>query len=249
MPATVRAPAPDIEAVIFDLDGVLTDTAEAHFRAWNRLASELGVPFDAVFNEQLKGVDRAGSLALILARGGLDLPEDEREALMARKNGYYLEEIADFSPDHLFPGARAVLQACRVNGLRVGLASASRNAPLLLRRLGIADLFDFVADAGAVARSKPAPDIFLAAAAGLGVVPEACLGVEDSRPAWPPFRQPGCARSVSATRQPLKRRRPCLRISPRFTSLTGWTESLPSPLTNEASPEGNRSTQRRIETC
>lgn len=181
LPATVRAPAPDIEAVIFDLDGVLTDTAEAHFRAWNRLASELGVPFDAVFNEQLKGVDRAGSLALILARGGLDLPEDEREALMARKNGYYLEEIADFSPDHLFPGARAVLQACRVNGLRVGLASASRNAPLLLRRLGIADLFDFVADAGAVARSKPAPDIFLAAAAGLGVAPEACLGVEDSR--------------------------------------------------------------------
>lgn len=174
------APAPGIEAVIFDLDGVLTDTAEAHFRAWGRLASELGVPFDAAFNETLKGVDRAGSLALILARGGLDLPAGEHETLMARKNGYYHEEIADFSPAELFPGARAALQACRVNGLKVALASASRNAPLLLHRLGIAHLFDFVADAGAVAQSKPAPDIFLAAAAGLGVAPEKCLGIEDS---------------------------------------------------------------------
>jgi len=169
-----------LAAVIFDLDGVLTDTAVAHFRAWKKLADELGVPFDAAANESLKGVDRMGSLDFILRRGGLDLSEDERRVLAARKNVSYQSEIAGFSPAELFPGAAAALAAIRAAGLRTGLASSSQNAPFLLDRLGIAGSFDFVADARLIRRSKPDPEIFLTVAAQLSVPPALCLGVEDA---------------------------------------------------------------------
>jgi beta-phosphoglucomutase len=165
--------------VAFDLDGVLTDTARAHYRAWKRLADTLDIPFDEEANEALKGVDRMGSLALILGdRPGFDA--ERRDALAARKNQWYLEEIANFGPGDLFPGAREAVEACRAAGLAVALASASRNAPLLLHRLGIDDLFDVVVDPARVARGKPAPDIFLAAAAAVSVAPAEMLGVEDS---------------------------------------------------------------------
>ncbi|TGX49601.1 beta-phosphoglucomutase [Sphingomonas gei] len=165
--------------VAFDLDGVLTDTARAHFRAWKRLADSLGIPFDEAANEALKGVDRMGSLALILGdRPGFDA--ERRGALAAGKNRWYLEEIDSFGPSDLFPGAREALESCRAAGLAVTLASASRNAPLLLRKLGIEAMFDIVVDPAAVANGKPAPDIFLAAAAAVGVAPPAMLGIEDS---------------------------------------------------------------------
>lgn len=167
-------------AVIFDLDGVLTDTARAHYRAWKRLADELGIPFDEEANEALKGVDRMGSLALILARGDREYSADEREAYAARKNGWYVEEIEGFTPADLFPGSVEALHAVRDAGLRTALASASRNAPALIGKLGIAGLFDAVADPAKVAAGKPAPDIFLAAAAAVGVAPQHCLGVEDA---------------------------------------------------------------------
>lgn len=168
-----------LSGIAFDLDGVLTDTARAHYRAWKRLADTLGIPFDEAANEALKGVDRMGSLALILAdRPGFDA--ERRDALAARKNQWYLEEIENFGPDDLFRGAREALEECRAAGLAVALASASRNAPLLLQRLGIAGLFDIVVDPASVARGKPAPDIFLAAAAAVGVKSAAMLGIEDS---------------------------------------------------------------------
>jgi beta-phosphoglucomutase len=169
-----------LAAVIFDLDGVLTDTALAHFRAWKKLADELGVPFDAAANESLKGVDRMGSLDIILRRGGLVLGDDEKQALAARKNVSYQAEIAAFSPDELFAGAAAALTAIRAAGLKIGLASSSQNAPFLLGRLGIADRFDYVADARSIRRSKPDPEIFLTVAAALGLPPADCLGVEDA---------------------------------------------------------------------
>jgi beta-phosphoglucomutase len=165
--------------VAFDLDGVLTDTARAHYRAWKKLADTLAIPFDEQANEALKGVDRMGSLALILGdRPGYDAAA--RADLAARKNGWYLEEIAHFGPADLFPGAREALAQCREAGLGIALASASRNAPLLLERMGIAGLFDAVIDPESVAAGKPAPDIFLAAAGALGVAPAAMLGVEDA---------------------------------------------------------------------
>lgn len=165
--------------VAFDLDGVLTDTARAHYRAWKKLADTLAIPFDEEANEALKGVDRMGSLALILGdRPGYDDPE--RAILAARKNDWYLEEIAHFGPADLFPGARAALEQCRAAGLGIALASASRNAPLLIERMQVADLFDAIIDPASLAAGKPAPDIFLAAAAALGVEPTQVLGVEDA---------------------------------------------------------------------
>jgi beta-phosphoglucomutase len=169
------------DAAIFDLDGVLADSATAHFAGWKRLADELGIDFDERANEALKGVDRMGSLRHILALGERDVGLAEMEALAARKNGYYLEAVARMSPADLLPGAERLIGAAKAAGLRCAVASASRNAPLLLDRLGIADAFDFVADAGAVARPKPAPDIFLACSDALGVGPAHAIGFEDAQ--------------------------------------------------------------------
>lgn len=168
-----------LDGVAFDLDGVLTDTAAAHYRAWKRLADTLAIPFDEATNDELKGIDRIGSLERILGnRPGYDL--EHRERLAEQKNRWYLDEVSLFGASDLFPGARAALDQCRAAGLRVALASASRNAPLLLERLGIAPLFDAVIDPASVARGKPAPDIFLAAANAVGITPDRMLGVEDA---------------------------------------------------------------------
>lgn len=168
-----------LDGIAFDLDGVLTDTAAAHYRAWKRLADMLEIPFDATANEALKGIDRLGSLDRILGnRPGFD--ETARAQLAEQKNCWYLEEVSRFGPEDLFPGAWAVLIECRAAGLKLALASASRNAPLLLDRLGIAALFDIVVDPSLLARGKPAPDIFLAAAKAVGVEPGRVLGVEDA---------------------------------------------------------------------
>jgi beta-phosphoglucomutase len=168
-----------LKGVAFDLDGVLTDTARAHYRAWKKMADTLGIPFDEEANEALKGVDRMGSLALILGdRPGYDAAA--RAGLAARKNDWYLEEIAHFGPEDLFPGALAALGQCRAAGCKLALASASRNAPLLLARMQIDTLFDAVIDPASVAAGKPAPDIFLAAARAIGAEPSQVLGVEDA---------------------------------------------------------------------
>lgn len=169
-----------VQGVAFDLDGVLADTAELHFQAWGRLAAELGIPFDRVFNEGLKGVDRMGSLDRILARAGRQADAAERQRLADRKNGYFLDAIAALTPQALLPGARELLEALRAAGVRIALASASRNAPAILERLGIAGCFDAVVDPVASGAPKPAPDQFLAAARALGAEPARCLGIEDS---------------------------------------------------------------------
>jgi len=168
------------KAVIFDLDGVITDTAHYHYLAWKRLADSVGAPFDEAFNEELKGVDRMGSLELILARAPRTYTDDEKRALADAKNRDYVELIATMTPDDLLPGALRALEAVRAAGLKIGLASVSRNAFTVLDRLGIRDRFDDVVDAATVARGKPDPEIFLTAAAHLGVAPADCLGVEDA---------------------------------------------------------------------
>ena len=168
------------KAVIFDLDGVITDTAHYHYLAWKRLADSVDAPFDAAFNEQLKGVDRMGSLELILARAPRTYTLDEKRKLADAKNGHYQELIATMTPDDLLPGALRALEDVRAAGLRIGLASVSRNAFTVLDRLGIRDRFDDVVDAATIANGKPHPEIFLTAAAHLGVEPRDCLGVEDA---------------------------------------------------------------------
>ncbi|WP_034334867.1 beta-phosphoglucomutase [Deinococcus misasensis] len=169
-----------LEAVIFDLDGVITDTAHYHFLAWKHLAEQIGVPFDEVFNEKLKGVDRMGSLNLILAQGDLSFSEEEKVALATQKNMHYQELIAGMTPADLLPGAVQALDSVRAAGLKVGLASVSRNAFTVLESLGITDKFDYIVDASTIQRGKPDPEIFLKAAHELGVAPEHCLGIEDA---------------------------------------------------------------------
>jgi len=168
----------EIQAVIFDLDGVLTDTAEYHYRAWKRLADELGVPFDRQRNEALRGVSRRRSLELLL--DGRPATEEEMEAWMARKNRYYQEYVGRLTPQDLLPGALDLLRACQQAGLKVAVASASRNARTVVERLGILPLLDALVDGHAASRPKPAPDLFLKAAEALGVPPEACVVVEDA---------------------------------------------------------------------
>jgi len=168
------------KAVIFDLDGVITDTAHYHYLAWKRLAESQGVHFDHAFNENLKGIDRMGSLDLILASSKRTYTAEEKLALADEKNRHYQELIATMSSADLLPGAVRTLDVVRAAGLRIGLASVSKNAFTVLGRLGITDKFDYVVDAATIARGKPDPEIFLKAARELGVAPDDCLGVEDA---------------------------------------------------------------------
>ncbi len=168
------------KAVIFDLDGVITDTAHYHYLAWKRLADAIGMPFDLAFNERLKGIDRMGSLELILGAAAATTTPERKLALADSKNTYYRQLIADMSAADLLPGAVAALEAVRGAGLGIGLASVSKNAVEVLARLGIAERFDVVVDAARIARGKPDPEIFLTAAHSLGVAPADCLGVEDA---------------------------------------------------------------------
>jgi beta-phosphoglucomutase len=167
-------------AVIFDLDGVITNTVHYHFLAWKRLADELNIPFDAAFNERLKGIDRMGSLDLILGRVHRATTAEERRALADRKNTYYQQLIATMTPADLLPGAVEALIDVRQAGFSIALASVSRNAFTVLDRLGITDRFDYIVDAAQVRHGKPDPEIFLTAAEYIGVPPARCIGVEDA---------------------------------------------------------------------
>jgi beta-phosphoglucomutase len=167
-----------IKAFIFDLDGVLTDTAEYHFRAWSQLACGIGIPFTREDNEHLRGISRRGSLLLLLK--GRVVPEPEFEALMARKNDDYLQLIEQITPGDLLPGAKDLLLEIRAAGLQTALGSASKNARQVIARLGIASLLDAVSDGYSVERQKPHPDLFVHAAAQLGRTPAECVVVEDA---------------------------------------------------------------------
>ena len=167
-----------IRAFIFDLDGVLTDTAEYHYRGWKRLADELGILFTREDNEALRGIPRLASLRLILK--GREYPEDEIQEMMERKNRYYLEFIKDIAPRDVLPGAKELLEEIRAAGLRSALGSASKNAREVVERLGIATMLDAISDGNSVEFQKPAPDLFLHAAAQLGLSASECIVVEDA---------------------------------------------------------------------
>lgn len=167
-----------ITAFIFDLDGVLTDTAEFHYRAWKRLAEEEGVPFDRQDNEKLRGVSRLDSL-LILLRGRA-ATEAEIVEMMERKNRYYVALLQQMGREALLPGSTEILAALRQKGYKIAVASVSKNTRMVLDRLALNEYFDAIADGYSVERAKPAPDIFLYAAAALGVPPGECVVIEDA---------------------------------------------------------------------
>jgi beta-phosphoglucomutase len=168
------------EGFIFDLDGVIVDTARMHFRAWKLLADSLGIPFTETDNERLKGVSRMRSLEIVLSIGGQAPGESEKLALADRKNRWYVELIGTLTPADLLPGATEFLALVRTSGGRCALGSASRNAPAIVGRLGIRRLFDAVVDGSEVERTKPDPEVFLLCARRLGLEPRHCVVFEDA---------------------------------------------------------------------
>lgn len=171
-----------IKAVIFDLDGVITDTAKYHYEAWKKIADELGIPFDIEYNEKLKGVSRMESLCLILDNGpGRDsLTLEEKNELCERKNEIYKELIGALKPSDILPGINEFISELKKDHILIGLASVSKNAPEILNRLELRDSFDYMADAATVERSKPYPDVFIDNLINLGVSPSEAIGVEDA---------------------------------------------------------------------
>ena len=167
------------QAILFDLDGVLTDTSEYHYLAWKRLADEEGIPFTRQENdEHLRGVGRRDSLMYILR--GRTVPEEQIQEMMDRKNRYYVQMIASMSPKDLVDGGRDLLQEIRDAGIKVAIASSSKNCRTVLERLDIMSYLDGVADGNSVVNSKPAPDLFVYAAGLVQVPTPDCLGVEDA---------------------------------------------------------------------
>lgn len=169
-----------IQAAIFDLDGVIVDTAHYHFIAWQRLAKELGITFTEQDNERLKGVSRMRSLEIILEIGGITLPEQKKEELATKKNSWFVEYIEAIQPEEVFPGVPQMLQNLKHLGYKVALASSSKNADTVIRLLRIGHLFDAKVDGTMITHTKPDPEIFLLAAKKLGVVPANCVVFEDA---------------------------------------------------------------------
>ncbi len=167
------------QAILFDLDGVLTDTSEYHYLSWKRLADEEGIPFTRQENdEHLRGVGRRDSLMYILR--GRNVSEEQIQEMMDRKNRYYVQMIASMSPKDLVAGGRDLLQGIRDAGIKVAIASSSKNCRTVLERLDIMSYLDGIADGNSVVNSKPAPDLFIYAAGLVQVPTPACLGVEDA---------------------------------------------------------------------
>jgi beta-phosphoglucomutase len=167
-------------ACIFDLDGVIVDTAKYHYLAWKRLANSLGFDFTEHDNEQLKGVSRIESLKLILRLGNKQLDDVEFDAALVQKNGWYLEYIQQIGPEEILPGAAEFLRSVRAQGIKVALGSASKNAVLILERIQLLDQFDAIVDGNKVSKAKPDPEVFLKAAEELAVPASHCIVFEDA---------------------------------------------------------------------
>jgi len=171
----------EIKGFLFDLDGVLVDTAVFHFQAWRRLANSLGFDFTEKENEQLKGVSRVRSLQLILQWAGVEKSEAEQEELASQKNTWYLELVHQMKKGDTLPGAEEFLQRSRDLGYLIALGSASKNARLILEKTGILSYFDAIIDGNEVSKSKPDPEVFLKGAEALGLSPQQCLVFEDAQ--------------------------------------------------------------------
>ena len=169
-----------IQAVIFDLDGVIVSTDEYHFEAWQRLARENGIPFTHEDNEQLKGVSRMESLELILRRSPKSFSEDAKQSMAAKKNSFYCELLKKLSPTDILPGVTLFLETLSKKGIRTAIGSSSKNAVPILHAIGLHRAFEAIADGTKIKKSKPHPEVFLLAASLLSVDPQNCLVVEDA---------------------------------------------------------------------
>lgn len=171
----------DLKGCIFDLDGVIVDTAKYHFIAWKRLAAELGFEFTEDDNEALKGVSRMESLEILLRKGGIRMGEKEKEALAALKNGWYVRNITGMTPDEILPGSIELLKALRSEGILTAIGSASKNAGTILECIGLRSMFDVIIDGNKITKAKPDPEVFLKGAVEMKLPPSSCLVFEDAQ--------------------------------------------------------------------
>lgn len=170
-----------VRACIFDLDGVIVDTARYHFLAWKKLADLLGITFTEIDNERLKGVSRMASLEIILEIGKVHINEELKEKYAGLKNEWYIDYISRMTPVDLLPGTLDFINEVKSAGIKTALGSASKNTPLILDRVEIGDLFDAVVDGNIVHKAKPNPEVFIKAAARLGVDAPSCVVFEDAK--------------------------------------------------------------------
>lgn len=165
---------------LFDLDGVLVDTARFHYMAWKQLADALGFTFTEADNERLKGVSRMESLDILLQIGELSPSQEEKNRFADEKNEVYLKNIQQMTPDDLLPGVRNFLKEVRKKGLLVGLGSASKNARLILEKTNLASMFDVIIDGNLISQAKPNPEVFALGAHLLGIENNSCVVFEDA---------------------------------------------------------------------
>lgn len=170
----------DIKSCLFDLDGVIVDTARYHYQAWKRLCNELGFDLSHEENEELKGISRAESLEILLEKGGVSLSQTEKDHYMRIKNDWYLELVDTMASDEILPGVVDFLNAIKQSGRKIALGSASKNAVKILTKVGILDLFDAVIDGTKVTRGKPDPQTFTLGAEATGAKPSECVVFEDA---------------------------------------------------------------------
>ncbi|MFN8430496.1 MAG: beta-phosphoglucomutase [Spirosomataceae bacterium] len=169
-----------IKAFLFDLDGVIVDTAVFHYQAWKKMAYSLGFDIDEEFNETLKGISRMDSLNAILKHGNLEISEEQKLELASRKNADYLELVNTMTPANILPGVSSFLAEAREMGVKIALGSASKNSNLILEKIGVKPLFDAIIDGNQVSKSKPDPEVFVKGAQSLGFENESCIVFEDA---------------------------------------------------------------------
>ena len=169
-----------IKACIFDLDGVIVDTAKYHFKAWRKMANALGFDFSEKENEQLKGVSRMDSINLILKWGGVTLTEQEKLNWASQKNDWYLEFLQQMNQKEILPGALTFVQDLQQKGIKIALGSSSKNAVLALSKVEMLHYFEAIIDGTKTTRSKPDPQVFQMGAAALGCQPKECIVFEDA---------------------------------------------------------------------
>jgi beta-phosphoglucomutase len=171
---------PTIHACLFDLDGVIVDTAKYHYQAWRRLANQLGFDLSLEQNELLKGISRMESLEIILKIGGVALTDAQKTSYAAEKNTLYLELCQQMTPDDTLPGVRAFLDELKADSIKIGLGSASKNAKMILERIDMLSYFETIVDGNRISKGKPDPEVFLIGAKDLSTPPGNCVVFEDA---------------------------------------------------------------------
>ncbi|KRQ87854.1 Beta-phosphoglucomutase [Caloramator mitchellensis] len=169
-----------IKGCIFDLDGVVVDTAKYHYLAWKRLANELGFEFTEKDNERLKGVSRMKSLEILLEIGNMNFDEEIKEKLAEKKNNWYVEYISKMDESEILPGVKEFITNLKKNGIKIALGSVSKNAGIILENTNLKKYFDAIIDGNKVTKAKPDPEVFLKAAEELGLEPYECIVFEDA---------------------------------------------------------------------